>query len=260
MDDAFRIAATVRGPSIIAVPRVRNGRTLPKLLCTDHWEFGAAAVEEALARVPHATSRLFGYRTALPPPKVVARRLLSPAPSQLVDPLGQIRLSPPPVSVFDTGPHATVVVSAGRTRKPVAQQGAADEDFAAVRWSALACGLACEGPLHPRRFAARFATRTQRDIVGAFLGVLGSWLYLRGASDLTGLLPRVDHDLADTDRESTVTEVLAVWGRAASRCPAGDHDDAKTSSARDLLAVGIRLLMQNPPDQFDDFTRWLRGQ
>ncbi|GAA1416822.1 hypothetical protein GCM10009601_09760 [Streptomyces thermospinosisporus] len=255
-DDAFRISATVRGPSIIAVPTVLHGRTVVELVWTDRWEWGTTALNEALNKVPHATLRLFGYRTKAPRPTVIARRLLSPSPSQLVNPLGQIQLSLPSKSSFRIGPHLTVIVDSAESTAP---DDVTEEQSAAVVWSALACGVACEGPLHPRRIATRFATQSQRDIAGSFVGVLGSWLYLSTMADGAGPLMPMRHNFTDMHNTSTVTEVLVRWEQAAGHCLASDRD-ARISRVHSLLATGIGLLMKEGSDPFSEFTSWFRGQ
>ncbi|MDR6981008.1 hypothetical protein J2X68_007750 [Streptomyces sp. 3330] len=254
--DACRIAATVRGPSIIVVPRVLADRTVGELVCTNHWGPGQTAVAEALNHLPHAVTRLFGYQTEQHGPLVVARKLLTPDRCHVVDALGQIRLSLPPGSAMWGRSRVTIVVNpTGHVAQPAARCDTPEQVVAAVTWSTLACALAGEGPFRPQRIAGRLALGDQRDLAGAFLGILSSFVYLRRVSGLNDLLVKAATSHAGVPG-TPLSEVMDCWARAAGD---GANEDSLLRSAHELLATGIKILARDDPDLLGNFTRWLRG-
>lgn len=259
-DDACRTAATVRGPSIIVVPHVQNGRTVGQLLFTDHWDSGHTAVTQALDSLQHAVSRLYGYQTEQQCALIVARRLLNPDPCTAVDVLGQIRLPLPPGSATFGDCHVTVMVDpTGQFPEPAAHLSPHEQAAQSVMWSTLASALAREGPLHPKRIASRRATTDQRDLAGAFTGVLGGFIYMRRILGVDGLIDTLNSPHADSIEVTPLSKVLSRWTKAASDRSNSVDEDSLLHSAHELLATGVAHLMTERPDPFGDFVKWFRS-
>ncbi|MFJ6147358.1 hypothetical protein ACIQH7_27545 [Streptomyces anulatus] len=237
-DDAFRVARTVRGPWVVAVPD-RTGSPLPRLLWTEPWPEGGRQVARALGQVPAATRRLYRYEDEAPASvRLVARRPLYPGRAELLHPLGRLRMSPCGSTVGCLCCPATELLLA----EDVAD--ARGIGVARARWVALACFLGREGPLRTSRPASRTGSPEDRAAASVTTGLTAAWLHLSTATPQASPLPvpaprpPSGRALGRTAEEATLT----AWrSRAGADLPRADPANLR-EGARGLLRETCAVL------------------